>query len=72
MKQTKKEKEYQCPLCDETSGAIGTRDDLLEHLKEDHLDQEGVAGFVDEVLDAFLMNYAYVAGLRTALGLDKK
>jgi hypothetical protein len=72
MKQAKKEKEYQCPLCDETSGAIGTRDDLLEHLKEDHLDQEGEADFVDEVLDAFLSNYHYIAGMRSAMGLDKK
>ncbi len=65
-------KMYQCPLCDDTSGAIGERDDLLEHLKEDHLDQEGEAEFCDEVLDAFLSNYAYIAGLRTAMGLDKK
>ncbi len=65
-------KMYQCPLCDDTSGAIGTTDELQEHLLEDHLEQEGEADFIWEVLDAFLANYAYIAGLRTALGLDKK
>ena len=65
-------KMYQCSLCDETSGAIGKIDELREHLLEDHLEQEGEADFIWEVLDAFLANYVYINGLRTALGLDKK
>ncbi len=72
MKKAVTPKIYECPLCEENSGAIGTRDELLEHLKEDHVDQEGIADFVDEVLDSFLCTYAYIHGLRVALGVDKK
>lgn len=62
-----KEKIYECPLCDENSGAIGTPEELREHLKKDHLEQQGEDNFINDVLDAFLMNYAYISGLRKTM-----
>lgn len=55
---------YQCPLEDEeSSGAVGTRDELLEHLLEDHLMQETRDDFIKEVLDSFLCEYSFIRGL---------
>jgi hypothetical protein len=65
-------KVYQCPLCDDDSGAIGTTDELEEHFKEDHLEQEGEEDFIHEVVETFILTYHYISGLRTAMGLDKK
>ena len=60
---------YECPLCDENSGSVGTRSELLEHLKQDHIEEQTIDDFLGDILDAFLSNYAYISGLR---GLDKK
>ncbi len=41
---------YECPLCEDNSGSIGTHSELLEHLKEDHLEQQGEEDFIHDVL----------------------
>jgi hypothetical protein len=65
MKIQKKPKLYQCPLCDEESGSVGTDDEILAHLKEDHLEQETPEDFIREVFDTILILEAYIEGLRS-------
>lgn len=55
---------YACPLCDESVGPAYTEEELREHFKEDHLEQEGVNDFIKEVEETFTLIMTYIRALK--------
>lgn len=63
MSEIKRPKRYQCPICEEESGAF-TRVELHDHLVEIHLEQQTKEDFINEIIDSFTEMMAYIEGLK--------